>query len=254
MNQIRRNTFILSLVVIIALFVSACGNDEPETVDTLPASESVVVDEGNNVDTEVITDTEAGTTDDVTIVDTEDQSAEADVVATSVTSETITDTDVITQIQVLTETQSADIITETTVMTNIDVTINTDTETDTSTDVERASIGDADAAGIVIIADSAGNEVLGDALSGTPLFAGQEGFLVNDNFEPLTTDEQIVMGEGFDQNLFGEQEQDGVRQLTFNNYYIYRYVGPVDADWRTQADEFGLSPLTPQGEPGQFTD
>ncbi|MEZ4617589.1 MAG: hypothetical protein R2867_19040 [Caldilineaceae bacterium] len=234
----------LTFMLIFALYVSACGNDEPEVVDVPAAGEGVAQ-----------TDADVTATDDgVDIVDTEAQSGESEVVATSVNTETISNTDVITQIQVLTETQSADIITETTVTTNTDVTVQTDTDTETSTDVQRESIDDSGTAGIVILTDSAGNDVLGDPLSGQPIFAGDQGFLVNDNFVPITADEEIVMGEGFDPNLFGEQDESGVRQLTFNNYYLYRYVGPTDEDWRPYAEEFGLTPLTPQGDAGEFSD
>lgn len=249
-----------SLMLVLLLALSACGNDQPEVVDEPVVSEDVVDTEAD-VDAEVAVDAEADAEVDAEAdaeagANAEATAEELEAVETAVMTETETlvDTDVITEVAVMTETESAEIIVETTVMTDTEVSIDTETMTDTDVTVERDDAGSSGGMGIVIITDSAGNNVLGDPLNEQPYFAGEQGFAQDDNFEAVHADDEIIMGEGFDQELVGEQEENGVRQLTYNNYYLYRYVGPGDGDWRQLAQDFGVSPLTPEGEYGEYSD
>lgn len=245
MNHLRGRSLIFASLLVFTFGISACGNDQPQSADTLATATPIAVDQGAAV--------AVNTPEEAAITNTETLNDGAEVVATSVATETLTDTGVITQVEVTTETLSAEIITETTVTTDTEVGVITDTEINTSTEIERGDVNSANAVGVIVLTDSAGNQVLGDPLNGQPIFAGEQGFLNDSNFAVIPADDQLTSGQGFDQSLLGEQDQNGVRQLTYNNYYLYRYVGPQNGDWRSAANDSGLSPLTQQGEPSDYS-
>ncbi len=244
-----RNRMGLTMVALsIALFVSACGNDQPAVVD-----ESVVVE--SEADLAVAT-TEA--VEDTAVVEESEATVDvetADAVSTSVMTDTVIDTDVITQVEVITETEVAEIIVEQQVMTDTDVTVNRDTDVESDVTVETEDVESASTSAIVLLNDAAGASFLGDPVQERPLFAGdQAGLIVDENFEPVEVSDEAIYGDGVDQGLFSETLQGDMRQLTYNGYPLYRYVGPDDGDWRTMASEQGLFQITPEGEMGEFAE
>ena len=231
-----RHGLLLSLLLVLALFVAACGQDEPEPVAAPVGADTADVVEATAVATEG-----AITTD------------EADVVATTVMTDTIVDTNVITEIEVLTQTDVANIRVVTEVMTNTDVTVDTASNTESAIITETEDLNTGQALVIVLIADTAGNQFLGDPLSQRPIFASEnEGLVVDEHFEPLIVGEQTVFDEDLDRNLVGEIDRNGIRQLTYNNHPLYRFVGGDEEDWRSYADQQQLVPLTATGDIGDF--
>lgn len=229
-----KRLILLSLLLVLALFVAACGQDEPEVV-VAPAAE-VVEPEAEVVEEEAAVD-------------------EVDAVATTVVTDTIVDTDVITQIEVITQTDVAEVEVVTEVVTDTDVTVDTasDVETDVTTITESVTTGQDFA--VILLSDAAGNQFLGDPLGQQPIFASEgEELIADPRFEPIQAGEGAVYGEGVDQTLFGEIEGNGIRQLTYNNRPLYRFVGEEGEDWRTPATELGLSPVTDEGEFGEFAE
>lgn len=235
---------LFSLMLTLALFVSACGNDEADTVDEPVAGEEVIAD-----DAEVAADAEAEADADAEAEIDEAEIDEADVVATAVVTETLTDTDVMTETIVTTETESAEVVAETIVMTDTDVTIDTDTETVTDTEVETTDVSTEGTMAVMVLTDADGNEFLGDPVEQVPFFASeQEGAIDDDRFAPVEFGEEVLYDENLDTAMFGEMDQDGMRQLTYNGYALYHFTGEEGGDWMTAAQEAGLSPLTPDGE------
>lgn len=232
-----KRLILLSLLLVLALFVAACGQDEPEVVVAPAGEEAAVVEQ------------EAAVVEEEAAVD------EVDAVATTVITDTIVDTNVITQIEVITQTDVAEVEVVTEVITDTDVTVNTasDTESDVTTITESVTTGQNFT--IIVLSDAAGNQFLGDALGQHPVFASEGTAAITDpRFEPIQAGEGAVYGEGVNQALFGEVDQNGIRQLTYNNRPLYRFTGEASEDWRTSATELGLSPLTATGEPGEFAE
>lgn len=238
MNEIkfkRKHLFLLSLLLVLALFVAACGQDEPATVtEPVGANEAAVIE--------------------VTVVATA-AADEVDAVSTTVMTDTLVDTDVITEIEVLTQTDIANIRVVTEVMTDTNVTIDTASNTDSAVTTETANVNTGQASAVILIADGAGNAFLGDPLAQQPIFgSANEGLVVDERFEPIAVGEETIFGEGLDRNLFGEIDRDGMRQLTYNNHPLYRFTGEEGEDWRSSTNQLGLSPLTAAGEIGEFSE
>jgi hypothetical protein len=237
---LRKHLLLLPLLLVLALAMVACGQDEPEAV--VPADTGAVVVDETAVDEAAVVEQEV-------VVD------EVDAVATTVVTETIVDTDVITEIEVLTQTDTATVRIVTEVMTDTDVMVETDTTTESDVTVRTEDVDTGQAFAIIVIADAAGNQFLGDPLSQRPVFASEsEALTVDPRFEAITAGEATLLGEGLDQNRIGEIDRDGVRQLTYNNRPLYRFTGEENEDWRTPAGELGLWPLTAEGDFGDFTD
>lgn len=274
--NLRGNRLILlSLMIMLALVFSACNGDDGEGVQV---EEPVVIEGEGEVaegetevttgETEVITETEATTDETEVITETEategEATEEADEVTTEVEAEVITDTQVLTETEVITQADVAEVITETTVMT--DVTVQEDTVIDSEVMTETADLGtetapvqiqgadEAQEAGFVIIVlDVEGSQLLADAAEERPIFALSDSstdLIENENFEPIRVDENVAIGEGLEQSMFGVIDRDGYQQLTFNERPLYRYVGTAE-EMETLASEGGFAPLTPEGEPGQ---
>jgi len=236
-------------MLVLALFISACDN-EPEGV---VVEEPVVVEgEGEVVEGEAeVVEGEAEGEGEVEVVEGETE------VETEVMTDTqvITDTDVITETLVTTETDEIEVETETTVITETEVSVDTETDVETEVITDTEDIDESEAFAIVLIADSAGGQFLGDPVENRPVFTSESEELIDDErFEPIEFSEELVFGEGLDSALFDEIDQDGVRVLTFNGRPLYRFVGDEGEDWRTPAGELGLSPLTAEGELGEFAD
>lgn len=238
----------------LVFFTAACGNDQPEVVD-----ESAVVVDGDadvaadadvavDADAEVTVEADAEVADDSAVaVD------EVDAVSTSVMTDTIIDTDVITEVEVITQVEAAEIEVETTVMTDTDVTIDRASDTESDVTVETEDVDTASSTAIIVMTDSAGGTFLGDPVEQIPFFVSeQEGLVVDENFEPVQISEDIIYDEGLDQTMFGEIDQDGMTQLTYNDMPLYRYVGPEGSDWQTTAGDLGLRQITPEGEMGDM--
>lgn len=230
-----RHGLLLSLLLVLALFVAACGQDEPATVtEPADADQAAVVE--------------------ATVVVTEADD-EVDAVSTTVVTDTIVDTDVITEIEVLTQTDVAEVEIVTEVMTDTDVTVDTASSTESEVITESEDVDTGQAFAVIVIADGAGAQFLGDPLEQRPVFASEnEALVVDERFEPLAIGEETIFGEGVDQNLFGEIDRDGMRQLTYNNHPLYRFTGEEGEDWRSYTGQLGLSPLTAEGEFGEFSE
>lgn len=230
-----QRTLLLALTLVLALVLSAC-DDEPEAA---VVEEPVVAEE--------VVEAEA----DVEVVEEAEAEAEADVdaVTTAVETEVIEDTDVITQTEVLTETEQVEIVTETTVMTDTDVTVDTETDVKTEVSTETADVDDT-AFALIIIEDEAGNAILGDAAEQRPIYVytgNDEGLILDPDFEAIEFNDEIIVGEGLDQELLGEIDNDGFLQLTYNERPLYRFVGEEGMDAEL-AIERGFSPLSEAGE------
>jgi hypothetical protein len=252
-NKVGKKLGLLSVALSLVLFVSACDNNQPATVDdpaVVGGDTDVVVATEEAVDVVATTEPVGEEAGDAAIdVD------EADAVSTTVMTDTVVDTDVITEIEVMTETTAADIIVEQQVITDTDVTIDRDSETETDVTVETEDVDSASTSAIVLLTDAAGTAFLGDPVEQRPLFASQDNTMITDpNFEAIQVDDEALYGEGVDQGLLGELDQDGMRLLTYNGHPLYRYTGPEDGDWRTAASDAGLSPLTATGEMGEMSE
>ncbi|MEZ4730342.1 MAG: hypothetical protein R3E79_24700 [Caldilineaceae bacterium] len=237
-----KRLLLLSFLLVLALFVAACGQDEPEVVVAPGGEDTAAVEQEA-----VVVEEEA------TVVEEEVAVDEVDAVATTVETETIVDTDVITEIEVLTQTDVAEVEVVTEVMTDTDVTVDTTSDTETETEIVTEDVDTGQALAIVIITDAAGGQFLGDPVEQRPIFAGDQ-FVVDERFEPITANEDVVFGNGLDTNLYGEVNEGGVNYLTYNNRVLYRFVGAEGEDWRTPATDLGLSPLTPTGDFGEFAE
>lgn len=224
-----KRLILLSLLLVLALFVAACGQDEPEVVVAPAGEEAAVVEE------------------EAAVVEEEVDTDEVDAVATTVVTDTIVDTDVITEIEVLTQTDVAEVEVVTEVMTDTDVTVDTASDTETETETITEDVDTGQSLAIVLITDATGNEFLGDPLEQRPVFASDE-LIVDERFEPIRAGEDVVFGEGLDTNLYGEINQGGVNYLTYNNRILYRFIGEDNEDWNIAAGELGLSPLSREGE------
>lgn len=242
MMQSRLGLAMVALSLV--LFASACGDNQPAAVD-----EPIVVDEGASL---TVTE-EAAVDADATTGLNETDGVEA--VSTTVMTDTVFDTDVITQVEVTTETTAAEIVVEQQVMTDTDVTINRDTASDTDVRVETENIASASSDAVILLTDAAGTAYLGDPIEGRPLFvSNQDTPIVDENFTPVQMSDEMIYGEGVDQGMFGELEQNGMRQATYNGHPLYRYTGAADSDWRTAANELGLFPVTATGDMGEFAE
>lgn len=231
----------------LALFVSACGDNQSAAVD-----EPVVVDSGADLAVateESVVAEEAVVTEETVDVDS------VDAVSTTVMTDTVVDTDVITQVQVMTETTAADIIVEQQVMTDTDVTIDRTSDTESDLTVETEDVDSASTTAIVLLTDSAGGSFLGDPVEQRPLFVSQDDtFIVSEEFEPILASDDAIYGEGIDQGFFDQIDRDGMAQLTYNGHPLYRYTGPQEGDWRTLATDQGLSGVTSEGDMGEFAE
>lgn len=262
LTQIRGHRAILiSLIMALALVFAACDNNEGVEVE-----DPAVGVEGGAVDTDLETEVETDVDAEAEPVATE--AAEEESVQTEVETQVMTDTQVITETEVFTEAVVTEVITETNVMTDVAeaeivdsevMTESADLGTTTSPVQVQGSEQQGDAvAGFVIfvVTDAAGNEYLADASNERPIFAQSDmsqGMLQDENFEPISIDENISITEDLDQSLFGVVDQDGFQQLTINGYPVYRYVGE-DADILTITQEQGLTPLTREGDLGELSD
>lgn len=250
---------LFSLMLVFALVLGACGNEGADTGGDQTVGEEIVDGDAEIIEDDAAADeTDADAAVDAEAeadVDADVDTDEADVVATEVVTETLTDTDVMTETIVTTETETAEVLVETTVMTDTDVTVDTETDTETDTQVETEDVSESDALAIIVLADTSGNQFLGDPLEQRPFFASdQESMLMDERFAPIEVNDEALYDENLDSNLFGETEQDGMRQLTYNGYVLYRFTGGEDEDWMTAAQEAGLLPLTPEGEFGEISE
>ncbi|MBI1294740.1 hypothetical protein GC175_07250 [bacterium] len=262
LTRIRGHRAILiSLIMALALVFAACDNNEGVEVQ-----DPAVGVEGGAVETDLETEAETEIDTEAEPIATEE--AEAESVQTEVETQVMTDTEVITQTEVFTEATVTEVITETNVITDVaeaeiidsDVmTESADLGTTTSPVQVQGSEQEGDAvAGFVIfvVTDAAGNEYLADASNERPIFAQSDtsqGMLQDENFEPISIDENISITEDLEQSLFGVVDQDGFQQLTINGYPVYRFVGE-DADIQIITQEQGLTPLTREGDLGELSD
>ncbi len=249
-NWFGQRLGMLMVAFALVFFVSACDDNEANEVDEA----AVVVDGEADVveDAEVDVDAEA---DAEIATDAEVDTDDVDAVETTVMTDTIIDTDVITEVEVITQVEAAEIEVETTVMTDTDVTIDRASDTESEVTVETEDVDTSSSTAIVVMTDSAGGTFLGDPVEQRPYFVSeQDEMIVDENFEAIEFDEEIIYDEGIDQNMFGEFDNDGIRQLTYGDRTLYRYTGPEDGDWRAAAEELGLRQLTPEGEIGDMAE
>lgn len=233
---------LLSVMLMLALMITACDSDDDDIVEEPAISSEVVEEDAEVAVVEVEEDAEVAAEAEV--------ESDVDVVETTVDTEVITDTDVITETEVMTETEAVEIVTETTVMTDTDIAVETSSDVDTATTVEKADVDTEVAFAIIVLVDEAGNEVIADAAEQRPLFTytgNDEGLIVDADFEAVEYNEDLVLGEGVDDELLGWIDNDGLNQLTFNERPIYRYVGSEE-DFNMIATEREFSPLSTTGE------
>jgi hypothetical protein len=237
---------LLPSLFVFALLVTACGSDEPEGV-VVPGEDNEVVAG------EVATGGgEAGAATEGVVVQTTDQ---VDAVATTVVTETLVDTDVVTQVEVFTQTDTATVKVITEVMTDTDVVVDTASDTESTVMTSTQDVDSNQAFAVILITDAAGNQFLGDPLDQRPVFASQSGTPIADaRFTPIEAGTETLLGAGLDQNRLGQLDQGGVRQLTYNDYPLYRFTGAQGEDWQSAAGELGLSPVTAEGEFGTFSE
>jgi hypothetical protein len=233
---------LLSLLLVLALFVAACGQNEPEVVVAPETDAGVVESEAEVVEPEIVGEAEIVEP----VVD------EVDAVSVTTDTQTLVDTDVVTEIEVITDTTVAEVEVVTEVFTDTDVTVDRTTDTESEVTIETEDV-DTSPFAIVIITDAAGNQFLGDPLAQRPIFASQQ-FLADERFEAIQSSDETILDAGLDQNLMSEVEEGGVRYLTYNNNILYRYVGNENEDWGLYAEQLGLSPLTSTGEFGEFAE
>jgi hypothetical protein len=246
----RKHMLYVPLMLLLALVVAACGSNEPQAVE--PAGADVVVQEEAAV---LESEVEASAELESEVEALEATDDEADAVSTTVVTETLVDTDVVTEVEVLTQTDVVEVQVVTEVMTDTDVIVDTASDTESNVTVTTQDVDANETFAMILIADSAGNQFLGDPLEQRPVFASQsQDLVVDDRFEPVIANENTLLGEGLDQNWVSEVDRNGMRQITYNNYPLYRYVGEDATGWRAAAAEAGLYPLTSAGEPGEFSE
>lgn len=238
MDLRRKHSILLSMIVVLVMVLSACGTDTTQqpaviTEDAVVGGDTTAVEQETPVAVETEVDTEA-------TVETE-----TDVETTvEVETDVIVDTEVITETEVFTQTDVTQVITETEVITDVQVLTDTETVQDSAVMTDVAQVDTTQAVVLILFTDADGNRFLADE-EGQPIFAyiGTETAApANQNFEPLQATQNVVVGEGLDQAMFGQVQSNGVNQMTYNDLPLYRFVG--DGDPMQMAAQNQFAPLT----------
>lgn len=221
-------TILLSALLVFVLVLSACGGGTTQEPTVVTEADVIQADETTTVTEEAP-------------VAVETPAVETPAVETP----EVEDTEVVTETEAVTDTGATGTVTETeTTQPGATGTV-TGTQDVQGTGVQTPTVGmDAtEPISLTLATDAAGNRFLADQ-DGQPIFAytGTEAeFVANENFEPIHA-ENVTMGEGLDETMFGQVEQDGVNQLTYNDMPLFRFVGTGDA--MTLAAEGQFLPLS----------
>jgi predicted lipoprotein with Yx(FWY)xxD motif len=128
------------------------------------------------------------------------------------------------------------------------------TATEEMTDTSEMDTGEGAMAALNISESDTSGPYLADA-EGYTLYTytgADESQIDTSMWEPVEASDADTVGEGLDESLLGSVDRDGVQQLTYNNYPLYRYTGDAQpGDMSGQGMDESWYALSDLGEPIQ---